>query len=297
MHELKIQTLSIIAGSEACNARCPFCVSKMTPPRGMTLKEPDVDWEKFNKAALYARKHGAETTMITSKGEPLLFPNQISGFMTHLSRVNFDTIELQTNGIKIADSPDFFEPYLQEWRRNGLETISVSISHYDPEKNRIIYLPYRKSYIDLPKLINYLHKPERKFKVRLACVMSKDYIDDAADVEQLIRFAQENAADQLTIRPVNSPEESEDPNVAKWVRNHSLKTYQLEDIKTYLAKAGKFESRLPFGAEVYDVSGQNVCLTNSLTVDETDSGYLRQVIFSPDGKLWRDWQYSDEVML
>ncbi len=31
---MKIQTFSIVAGSEACNARCPFCISKMTVPNG-----------------------------------------------------------------------------------------------------------------------------------------------------------------------------------------------------------------------------------------------------------------------
>lgn len=28
---MKIQTLSVVAGTEACNARCPFCVTGMTP--------------------------------------------------------------------------------------------------------------------------------------------------------------------------------------------------------------------------------------------------------------------------
>ena len=35
---MRIQTFSILAGSEACNARCPFCISKMTPPLGVDAR-------------------------------------------------------------------------------------------------------------------------------------------------------------------------------------------------------------------------------------------------------------------
>ncbi len=69
--KMKVQTFSILAGSAACNARCPFCVSKMTPRRGIRLKEPEVNWEKFKKAAAYAR----------DQGEPTLFPEQITKYL------------------------------------------------------------------------------------------------------------------------------------------------------------------------------------------------------------------------
>ena len=78
---MKIQTFSILAGSEACNARCPFCISKMTPPSGVELKEPKVNWRNFRKACLLAKQSGVTTAMFTGKGEPTLFPKQITKFL------------------------------------------------------------------------------------------------------------------------------------------------------------------------------------------------------------------------
>ena len=37
---MKVRTFSIVAGSMACNAQCPFCVAHMTPANGLGSKEP-----------------------------------------------------------------------------------------------------------------------------------------------------------------------------------------------------------------------------------------------------------------
>ena len=109
---MKIQTFSIIAGSEACNAHCPFCISKMTPPQGVTLKTPAVNWRNFRIGAQFAKQYGVTTTMITGKGEPTLFPEQITKYLEELRCFNFPFLELQTNGILLAaiywavDGPD-----------------------------------------------------------------------------------------------------------------------------------------------------------------------------------------------
>ena len=41
---MKIQTFSIVAGTEACNAKCPFCVSKMTPNCGISNKKVELNY-------------------------------------------------------------------------------------------------------------------------------------------------------------------------------------------------------------------------------------------------------------
>jgi uncharacterized radical SAM superfamily protein len=56
---MRIQTFSIVVGGTACNAKCPFCVSKMTPEMGATNeKMPDVNWVNFAKAVRLADKAG-----------------------------------------------------------------------------------------------------------------------------------------------------------------------------------------------------------------------------------------------
>jgi hypothetical protein len=50
------------------------------------------------------------------------------------------------------------------------------------------------------------------------------------------------------------------------------------------------------GAIVYDYRGQNVCLTDALTIEpETDK--IRQLIFFPDGHLRYDWQYKGAILI
>jgi hypothetical protein len=53
---------------------------------------------------------------------------------------------------------------------------------------------------------------------------------------------------------------------------------------------------LPHNAVIYDVNGQNVCLTNALTIEPEDE-ILRQIIFFPDGHLRFDWQFKGAVLI
>ena len=291
---MKVRTFSILAGSSACNARCPFCISKMTPPLGIEPEEPEVNWRNFRKAALLARISGVTTVMITGKGEPTLFPRQITKYLKALQEFDFPLIELQTNGIIFAENQKIYDKYLKDWYERSLNTIAISITHYDREKNRQIYLPYRKEYPDLGTLINYLHG--KGFLVRLNCTLLDGHICDTKSLVALIKFARENKVEQLTIRPVNKPQKSGNSEVEKWVTKHCLKTKQFSEIKNYLAQNGKPLLSLPYGATVYDVSGQNVCLTNCLTTYKNDDD-VRHLIFFPDGHLRFDWQYKGAILL
>jgi pyruvate-formate lyase-activating enzyme len=333
---MRIQTFSILAGSEACNARCPFCISKMTPPLGVRLREPEVNWRNFRIACRLAERCGVTTAMLTGKGEPTLFPGQITSYLQALAEFQFPIVELQTNGILLIEQADTYAQHLREWYDLGLTTIAVSVVHYLPEKNRAIYLPHREAYIDLPALIRLLH--EGGFSVRLACVMADGFIDGRQSLRALIAFAQEHRVEQLTVRPVKKPAKSqrEEPRsklrgffqgksllgaaapkpplaipppsklggalafsreqVYDWTAQHRLRPEQLNEVRGFLEQDGALLMTLVHGAHVYDVDGQNVCLTDSLTLD-AESDDLRQLIFFPDGHLRYDWQYPGAILL
>lgn len=291
---MKIQTFSILAGSEACNDRCPFCISKMTPPLGVALKEPEVNWRNFRKACTLAQQSGVITAMITSKGEPTLFPEQITKFLTEMKEFNFPLIEIQTNGIPVTENPQRYSSFLTHWYNLGLTTFSISIVHFEPEKNREIYLPYKKEYINLPELITLLHN--MKFSVRLACVMADSFIDGKSDLEDLIKFARANQVEQLTLRPVNKTDMNRGAEAYEWTRDHHLKENHYKEIASFLENDGIQIMKLVHGARVFDVWGQNVCLTNSLTIDPCSED-IRQLIFFPDGHLRYDWQYEGAILI
>jgi molybdenum cofactor biosynthesis enzyme MoaA len=291
---MRIQTFSIVTGSEACNARCPFCISKMTPPLGVRLQEPEVNWRNFRIACRLAMRCDVTTIMLTGKGEPSLFPEQITKYLQVLSEFQFPIAELQSNGIALVDQPDLYAGHLRTWYDLGLTTIAISIAHYAPEKNRQVYLPHRKHYIDLPVLIRLIH--DQGLSVRLACILANGFIDSRQALQELIGFAQQHRAEQLTIRPVNLPASSRNQEAHDWANRHSLLPSQLNDVSEFLEQKGKLLMTLIHGAQVYDVGGQNVCLTDSLTI-EARSGDLRQLIFFPDGHLRYDWQYPGAILL
>jgi hypothetical protein len=50
----------------------------MTPCNGVGAAEPPVNWRNFHKACRLAQLSDAITAMFTGKGEPTLFPDQIT---------------------------------------------------------------------------------------------------------------------------------------------------------------------------------------------------------------------------
>lgn len=284
---MEIFLFSIVAGGRACNARCPFCVSKMTPPADVPLKEPQVKWDMFYRACEYIKNCGTKNVMITSKGEATIWPNQISRFLDIMKQFHFKFIELQTNGILLDEKFADYGSHLNGWKESGLGLIAISVVHYNPEKNKQIYVPYKQSYIDLERLIFRLRA--LNFRVRLSCIMVKDFIDDPDDIASLISFVRANHVDELTVRPVNKPKESESPEVYRWTSDNQLSREQLIAIDSYFSKIGTLKNRTHFGARIFDVSGQNVCLTNSLTHDENPE-LIRQAIFFPEGILTTSWE-------
>ena len=291
---MKIQTFSILAGSEACNARCPFCVSKMTPPLGMEPKEPEVNWRNFEIACRLAKQSGVTTAMFTGKGEPTLFPNQINKYLEAMARFEFPLVELQTNGILIAEKPDVYSRYLENWWSKGMTTIAISIVHYDSEKNRQIYVPYRKSYIDLSKLIDLIHR--RGFSVRLTCIACNGFIDSVAKLNGLVDFAKTNKVEQLTLTPVNKPESSRNQKAYNWTKTRHLTDEQRNALTHYLQTDGAKLMTLVHGAVVYDLHGQNLCWNNCLSV-QPEAEEMRNLIFFPDGHLRYYWQYPGAILL
>lgn len=293
---MKVRTFSIVAGSMACNAQCPFCVAHMTPANGLGSKEPEVNWRNFEKACQLARDGGCSTAMITSKGETTLFPEQVTKFLKALQSHRFPVVEIQTNGIFMADeSPTsrVTEQHLKDWYEAGLCTVAISVVHWDPEKNKQVYMGGKKPYFDLPRLIERLHK--LGFSVRLAVTMVKGYIDSVETVKEMIDWSRKHKVEQLTFRPVAKPDRSENKKVFQWTSDNQVPANLEAELNKHLSTVGSELLTLAHGATVYDVDGQNVCVTNCLTV-QPDSDELRQLIFFPDGKLRYAWQHAGAII-
>lgn len=120
---MKISTFSIVVGSRSCDAACPFCISHVTGFE--QLRNDDIDWQAFSAAVSLARQANTTTLLLTGKGEPCLYTDEITLYLRalyalgeernvptdYISRLAhpivvhkpvISLIELQTNGIRIG---------------------------------------------------------------------------------------------------------------------------------------------------------------------------------------------------
>ncbi len=289
-----VESFSIVAGTGACNAECPFCVSKMTGLSEIGLKPQSINWRNFEKAAQLARDYQVGSVVITGKGEPTLFPDQITDYLTHLEKYNFPLIDLQTNGLNLDRHRERFDPYLQRWYDQGLAFVALSIVSDQAEENRKIYSPHSGQYIELPRLVDKLHAIG--FSVRFSVTLFEGGVDNAQKASRMIDFSKGLAVEQLTLRKVAKPSASESPEIGLWTQSHLLTDASLQQIRHYLDTNGHQIQQTGHGAVIYDVAGQNVCLTNALTLD-IDPEKIRQIIFFPNGRVRFDWQYQGANIL
>ncbi len=287
---MKTHTFSIVVGTTACDARCPFCVSRMTLAPG-TGKHTPIQWDRFETACKIVEhsRDGLISVVLTGVGEPLLHPKQISKYLTRL-KGRFPLVELQTNGVSVELAAKL--TWWETWKLQGLTQVSVSIAHIDPARsNQIMGIEAQYNYLDAVK---YLKKVG--FSVRLNCTMVKSGTYRPSQVVDLIDRCAMNGVDKLTLREVVMPANSQNAKVAKWVEDEKPHG-AAENLRTYLELRGAHRLlELPHGGIVYDVDGQNVAVATCLT-ETTDPNDTRQIIFFPDGRIAYDWQYPGARIL
>lgn len=291
---MKIQTFTVVSGNAACNAACPFCVSKMTGIKSIGFRPVKVNWRNFDKACRIAELNGISTVLITGKGEPTLFPDQLTECLKHLEKYNFPILELQTNAVLFWEQPEKYDRYLQEWYELGLTTISISVVHYDREKNRANYVPGKKEYMDLGEVIGKLHKIG--YTVRFSVVLIKDHIDTPEEAEKMVQKASEWGVEQVSLRPVAAPEESESEKYKTDTVNMMLTPEKIAKLNEWAERRGKLLLSYGHSSRIFDIDGQNVCLTDALTIKPSTDD-IRQMIFFPDGHIRFDWQYKGAIIL
>jgi wyosine [tRNA(Phe)-imidazoG37] synthetase (radical SAM superfamily) len=263
-------------------------------------KEP-IHKANFRAACLMAKQGQTTTVLITGKGEPTLFPLQVSDYLFLLEPHQFPFIELQTNGIAIghlaAGNPGkanrLTTEILKDWRKYGLTTIALSVVSTDNEANARIYNP---DYPDLSTTIRYLR--ELDFTVRLCVMMmhGEGCVSTPKDVRKLLEFCRENDVAQLTVRPINAPGYSHDEDTARFVHEHTLTLNEMGVIREWVQDYGHLVMTMSHGAEIYDVEGQNISLTDCLSPPQ-GKDELRTLIVDPSGRVTYDWQYPGAILL
>lgn len=287
---MKTHTFSIVVGTNACNASCPHCISKMT--MSDSPQSHYVNRWRFKIACniVQQARDGLVNVLLTGKGEPMLFINQITAYLEMMDSAAFPLVDLQTNGTLIRKQED----NLRMWAQHGLTLVCISICHYDPKiSNKLMGI---KDDFDFWRAADLLHRIG--LGVRLNCTMMRDGVWNTAGVEELVRCAKNNGVDQLTVRDVEIPDvvRPEAEGVANYCRTQKMPRTEFWLRDYILRNGGKELLQLPHGAAVYDYKGQNLCASNCVT-STTDPNDIRQVIFFPDGRIAYDWKYKGARIL
>ena len=283
---MKTQTFSIVVGTAACNANCPFCVSKMTD---RAIEKRDVNWQRFATACQIVEqaRDGLVTALLTGTGEPTLYPEIISAYLNAMNH-RFPLVTLQTNGVLLD------ELSLKHWRDRGLTQVCISIaSNYSARSNEIMGIQDDN--------FNYWHKVhllhELGFSIRLNCTMLREGISQPEQVEELIDDCKRSGVEQITLREVDRPS---DPAAAPEIAAYVDREKPVRAAKTlfhYLSMNGANRlPDLPHGGMVFDYRDQNVCISNCLT-DTLNPNDIRQIIFFPDGEIAYDWKFKGARIL
>jgi MoaA/NifB/PqqE/SkfB family radical SAM enzyme len=296
---MKIQTFSIVVGTKACNAKCPFCVSRMTGFDPVIGKTAEINEINFAKACLLAKLGGSTTVLMTGKGEPTLYPLEITTYLKHLVRHEFPLIEIQTNAMLFGqlargETPkikDMTRDEVAKWRDLGLNTIAISnVGHEQAWNQRI----YGDGYGDLAPTMDWLH--DMGFTIRLCTMLQKECVDDTSKLQELLEFCRQHGVEQLTVRPIRKPASTKDGGASTFVEQYGLEPAQEAEIARFIRAHGTLIATMMHGAEVFDFHGQNLCLSDCLTVNKTGDD-IRTLIFYSDGRLTYDWQYEGAVIL
>jgi uncharacterized Fe-S cluster-containing radical SAM superfamily enzyme len=199
----------------------------------MAQKPYKMNWDKFDTACKYARNGGAQNVIITSQGEPTLYPLKIIEMLDKLKPYGFSIVELQTNGNLLAS--ESYNDYLSSWHNKGLNKILLSVLSIDSEINsRIMGMPYYNIEDNVKKLHDF------GYSIRLSCMMFKDGIDSAESLEEVIGFAKKNKVEQLAVRHVTKHFNAKNSNnELSWVNAHELsqeKKTRFEDILKKMAR-------------------------------------------------------------
>jgi len=293
---MKIQTLSLVVDAP-CNARCPFCVSRMTGDAPMSTSPlcTSMHDRNLSKAIMAAKIGGATTVIITSKGDPTLSPLQVMHYLQR-TEMEFPFIEMQTNGLILmgrGNDANECTSLLESWYEAGLTTLAISIVSHEDHVNLDLF-GHTMFRHDVPLVIRRAHNAG--LVVRLTCTMYDGGVRTPDDVETLITYCVDRHVEQLTLGPVAMPENPDDQSAGAWVAKRMLRDQEIKDVQEYLIRVGTPMMTLPNGTVVYDIGGVSVCLRECLSRC-TGPDEVRSIIFYPNGRLMYDWECKGAALL
>lgn len=276
------QNLAICIPDNGCDKNCPYCVSKITGK--MHNSNPKLMSSNVKKVRTLAKVAQVYTVLLTGKGEPFLNDTMISFFIEEFSDFS---VEIQTNGIKLARDCRGRVNRLETLQKWGLNVIAVSVDNFlDIDSNlfRAIHDAGMVSRITF-NVTNKLH------------MHNASYND--LTFHNLLGICKSNHIDQMTLRNVVIPNNTKETKESIWIKeNVDSSMYRKLESQMIEAcdKSGFLLRQLPYGASVYDYEGIAVSYSRYCVQDSNKGDDIRSLIFQENGHCYTSWASKASIL-
>lgn len=249
-------------------------------------------------ALLYAKSGGAQTAIITSKGETLISDWKFIGEILNIcGETGFGQRDLHTNGFLInKHREEFFSSLIDI--KGRLTNITITVASLNPEINEELM----GGKYDFKETMNFLSN-ECSLSVRLSCVMNKQAVCDIHSMKDYIKKARDYGVHSIVFRELWIPNPSNnDENAAKitnWSRDNKIGLNISVSALKKMTDEGHAHPifTLPWGQIVYDVEGINITsATCTENFWEAEKGSIKSVVFLPDNHLYSSWEYKGSII-
>ncbi|WP_431262448.1 radical SAM protein [Roseateles chitinivorans] len=248
---IRPRSVSFLPIARGCQAKCPFCFSEASA----SVEQPQarIDWAGVDQWVQRAQSRGAERAVITGGGEPTLMKRADLLQLVRACRARFDKVVLITNGVALAGQGEAeAAEQLMALHEAGLGVLAVSRHHVDEAANAALM----KIATQTPVLLRARRDRAdalQGLRMRLVCVLQRGGVDSVQAVDDYVRWAAGNGADEVCFKElyVSTSEESVwfAHGANEWSARHQV---PLSLVHRWAETAGFQEvARLPWGAPVY----------------------------------------------
>lgn len=297
-----------IYSSQACNARCAFCVEELRPAsRGVALnvqKTVEADNERYF-AAMQSVLDGLKPlnpSVSVTGGEPsqdARLPRILRTLQASAARKRTMT----SNGSGLLDVREG-KPLIDWIAETGVAHLNISRAHGDDRINAKL-MRYRAS-PDAAALREIVRRAQRGgTRVRLSCVLVANSVDDVSDVLAYLDFAQSVGVDNVIFRQLmhTDPTTTQANFVTKFSDRRRV---AMTPLLAELARREDFTfQRQVMGYYYYvevwrykniDVVFEGADLAQLERTKHSMPGVIQELIFHPNSRLASTWQPWDGVL-
>lgn len=282
---MRVQSISVVPAVQGCQAKCKYCISRMskTPDEGTAIV-----WSRLQDALYYAKAGGAQTGILTSRGETLLSNwSRLRTILDYMKQHGqLGQRDLHTNAIKVDANPKLFYEYLVDYY-SGLTNITITVPSLDEAQNyQLTGIKYVNGF---QGLFNELK--EMGLTIRLSCVLNNEGVKDVETMELYINKAIEYGADSVVFRGLWIPENSENGEVLNWCANNFIDVTTARRLMLLLEAEGKAKKviELPWGDVAYDVYDSGLQVTTATCTTNKYLDGFKSIVYLPDNHLYTGW--------